>query len=43
MKDVGRVVEHFGVAPPGGAAAAIGTNPIAFGFPTEGGPLSCNL
>lgn len=27
------------VAPPGGAKAAMGTNPIAFGFPTEGDPL----
>ena len=27
------------VAPPGAAAAAIGTNPIAFGFPTPGEPL----
>jgi len=27
------------VAPPGAARAAMGTNPIAFGFPTEGDPL----
>ena len=27
------------VAPPGGARAALGTNPIAFGFPTAGEPL----
>jgi LDH2 family malate/lactate/ureidoglycolate dehydrogenase len=27
------------VAPPGGTRAALGTNPIAFGFPTEGEPL----
>lgn len=27
------------VAPPGGARASMGTNPIAFGFPTEGDPL----
>lgn len=27
------------VAPPGGAKAAMGTNPIAFGFPTAGDPL----
>ena len=27
------------VAPPGGAQATMGTNPIAFGFPTEGDPL----
>ncbi len=27
------------VAPPGGTRAAVGTNPIAFGFPTEGEPL----
>jgi LDH2 family malate/lactate/ureidoglycolate dehydrogenase len=31
------------VAPPGGAAAALGTNPIAFGFPTEGDPLIIDL
>ncbi len=27
------------VAPPGSTARAMGTNPIAFGFPTEGDPL----
>ena len=27
------------VTPPGGAKAALGTNPIAFGFPTQGDPL----
>jgi LDH2 family malate/lactate/ureidoglycolate dehydrogenase len=27
------------VAPPGASKAAVGTNPIAFGFPTEGEPL----
>jgi len=27
------------VAPPGGARATMGTNPIAFGFPNEGDPL----
>ena len=27
------------VAPPGATRAAMGTNPIAFGFPTEGDPL----
>ena len=31
------------VAPPGAARAAIGTNPIAFGFPTEGDPLVIDL
>jgi LDH2 family malate/lactate/ureidoglycolate dehydrogenase len=31
------------VAPPGGARAALGTNPIAFGFPTEGEPLLIDL
>lgn len=31
------------VAPPGGAAKAIGTNPIAFGFPTEGEPLVIDM
>ena len=31
------------VAPPGGAAAVLGTNPIAFGFPTEGDPLVIDL
>ena len=31
------------VAPPGAASAAIGTNPIAFGFPSEGEPLVIDL
>ena len=31
------------VAPPGGARAALGTNPIAFGFPLEGDPLVIDL
>lgn len=31
------------VAPPGAARAAIGTNPISFGFPTEGDPLLVDL
>jgi len=31
------------VAPPGAVAPAIGTNPIAFGFPTEGEPLLIDL
>lgn len=31
------------VAPPGAAGAAIGTNPIAFGFPTAGDPLVIDL
>jgi LDH2 family malate/lactate/ureidoglycolate dehydrogenase len=31
------------VAPPGGARAALGTNPIAFGFPTDGDPLVIDL
>ena len=31
------------VAPPGGAAAALGTNPIAFGFPMENDPLVIDL
>lgn len=31
------------VAPPGGARPALGTNPIAFGFPTEGDPLLIDL
>lgn len=31
------------VAPPGAAQAAIGTNPISFGFPTEGDPLLIDL
>jgi len=31
------------VAPPGGAQAALGTNPIAFGFPTQGDPLIIDM
>ena len=31
------------VAPPGGTKAALGTNPIAFGFPTLGDPLLIDL
>jgi LDH2 family malate/lactate/ureidoglycolate dehydrogenase len=31
------------VAPPGGAKAALGTNPIAFGFPTQGDPLVIDM
>lgn len=31
------------VAPPGAARAAIGTNPISFGFPTEGEPLLIDI
>ncbi len=31
------------VAPFGGARAALGTNPIAFGFPTEGDPLVIDM
>ena len=31
------------VAPPGAAARAVGTNPIAFGFPTEGDPLVIDM
>ena len=31
------------VAPPGAARAAIGTNPISFGFPTEAEPLLIDL
>jgi LDH2 family malate/lactate/ureidoglycolate dehydrogenase len=31
------------VAPPGGARAALGTNPIAFGFPLAGDPLVIDL
>ena len=31
------------VAPPGAAAAAIGTNPIAFGFPTPDAPLVIDM
>ena len=32
-----------GVAPFGGARAALGTNPIAFGFPTESDPLVIDM
>src|SRR5690606_14061652 len=31
------------VAPPGGARAALGTNPIAFGFPTQADPLIIDI
>ena len=31
------------VAPPGGARASLGTNPIAFGFPMDGDPLVIDL
>jgi LDH2 family malate/lactate/ureidoglycolate dehydrogenase len=31
------------VAPPGAAKAAMGTNPISFGFPTEGEPLLIDI
>lgn len=31
------------VAPPGGTRPAFGTNPIAFGFPTEGEPLVIDI
>lgn len=31
------------VAPPGGVAPALGTNPIAFGFPTDGTPLVIDI
>jgi L-2-hydroxycarboxylate dehydrogenase (NAD+) len=34
---------HPLVAPPGGARAALGTNPIAFGFPMDGDPLVIDL
>jgi LDH2 family malate/lactate/ureidoglycolate dehydrogenase len=37
------VAAHPMVAPPGGARAALGTNPIAFGFPAEGDPLVIDL
>ncbi len=37
------VAAHPMVAPPGGAKAALGTNPIAFGFPMEGDPLVIDL
>ena len=32
-----------GVAPPGGKAAALGTNPIAFGMPTDRGPVALDM
>jgi LDH2 family malate/lactate/ureidoglycolate dehydrogenase len=31
------------VAPPGGVKAVLGTNPIAFGFPTQGDPLLIDM
>ena len=37
------VAAHPLVAPPGGAKPALGTNPIAFGFPLEGDPLVIDL
>jgi LDH2 family malate/lactate/ureidoglycolate dehydrogenase len=37
------VAAHPLVAPPGGARPALGTNPIAFGFPLEGDPLVIDL
>ena len=37
------VSSRFQVAPPGGAKAALGTNPMAFGFPTEGDPLLIDM
>jgi LDH2 family malate/lactate/ureidoglycolate dehydrogenase len=37
------VAAHPMVAPPGGAAAALGTNPIAFGFPMDADPLVIDL
>jgi LDH2 family malate/lactate/ureidoglycolate dehydrogenase len=37
------VAAHPLVAPPGGTRAALGTNPIAFGFPLEGDPLVIDL
>ena len=44
----GLVVIHTVAAPPmvapfGGARAALGTNPIAFGFPTDGDPLVIDM
>lgn len=32
-----------GVAPPGGKGAALGTNPIAFGIPTDAGPIVLDM
>ena len=37
------VSSRFQVAPPGGAKPALGTNPMAFGFPTEGDPLLIDM
>jgi L-2-hydroxycarboxylate dehydrogenase (NAD+) len=37
------VAAHAMVAPPGGAGPALGTNPIAFGFPSHGDPLVIDL
>jgi LDH2 family malate/lactate/ureidoglycolate dehydrogenase len=37
------VAAHAMVAPPGGAGPALGTNPIAFGFPADGEPLVIDL
>jgi LDH2 family malate/lactate/ureidoglycolate dehydrogenase len=37
------VAAHAMVAPLGGAKAALGTNPIAFGFPMDGDPLVIDL
>ena len=37
------VSSRMQVAPPGGRKASMGTNPIAFGFPTEGAPLLIDL
>jgi LDH2 family malate/lactate/ureidoglycolate dehydrogenase len=37
------VASPAAVAPFGGAKAALGTNPIAFGFPTEGDPLVIDM
>ena len=37
------VAAHPMVAPLGGATAALGTNPIAFGFPMDGDPLVIDL
>lgn len=48
MARAGLVAIHTVAAPPavapfGGARAALGTNPIAFGFPTEGDPLVIDM
>jgi LDH2 family malate/lactate/ureidoglycolate dehydrogenase len=37
------VSSHLHVAAPGSKAAATGTNPVAFGFPTEGEPFVIDL